>query len=206
MRLFFALQPPADLAEALAGEALTLSRRYGGRPARPESIHLTLAFLGEVAAERLPDVLAAGRAVQAPEFDLTIDRFALWPHNGVLWAGCAPPADGLFRLVTNLREQLRAASVAFDGGSRFVPHVSLVRRVRAHEKLDLPAPISRCWTCYDFALIRSRLMEAGSDYAVVETFPLLSRGLSREPLNRSPLSEEHLWNAFRDELYPRNRR
>ena len=191
MRLFFALQPPADLAEALAGEALTLSRRYGGRPARPETIHLTLAFLGEVAEERLPDVLAAGRAVQVPEFDLTIDRFALWPHNGVLWAGCAPPTDGLFHLVNDLREQLRAASIAFDGGSRFVPHVSLVRRVRAHGKLELPAPIGRCWTCSDFALIRSRLMAAGSDYVVVESFPLLPHGLSREPPNRSSLSEEH---------------
>ena len=205
MRLFFALQPPADLAEALAGEALTLSRRYGGRPARPETIHLTLAFLGEVAEERLPDVLAAGRAVQVPEFDLTIDRFALWPHNGVLWAGCAPPADGLFRLVTDLREQLRAASIAFDGGSRFVPHVSLVRRVRAHEKLDLPAMIGKRWTCSDFALIRSRLMATGSDYTLVESFPLLPRSLSREAPNRSSLSEEQFGNAFRDEIYARNR-
>ena len=206
MRLFFALKPPADLAEGLASEASTLAQRYGGKPARPETIHLTLAFLGEVAEERLPDVLAAGRAVQVPEFDLTIDRFALWPHNGVLWAGCAPPTDGLFHLVTNLREQLRAASIAFDGGSRFVPHVSLVRRVRAHGKLDLPAPIGRCWTCSHFALIRSRLMAAGPDYAVVESFPLLPRGLSREPPNRSPLSEEHFGNAFSDEICARNRR
>ena len=187
MRLFFALQPPADLAEALAGEALTLSRRYGGRPARPETIHLTLAFLGEVAEERLPDVLAAGRAVQVPEFDLTIDRFALWPHNGVLWAGCAPPTDGLFHLVNDLREQLRAASIAFDGGSRFVPHVSLVRRVRAHGKMELPAPIGRCWTCADFALIRSRLMAAGAGYAVVESFPLPPRGLSGTAKPQFPL-------------------
>ena len=52
MRLFFALWPPEDLSRALADGAEALARRFGGKPARRETIHLTLAFLGEVDAAR----------------------------------------------------------------------------------------------------------------------------------------------------------
>lgn len=55
MRLFFALWPSPAAAERLASAATDAAARLGGRPTRLETLHLTLAFLGEVADERVFD-------------------------------------------------------------------------------------------------------------------------------------------------------
>ncbi|MDR1934025.1 MAG: RNA 2',3'-cyclic phosphodiesterase [Candidatus Accumulibacter sp.] len=173
MRLFFALWPPGDLSLALAGEAKALARRFGGKPARVETIHLTLAFLGEVDAARLPAVVDAGRRVDAPSFQLVVDRLDCWRHKGLLWAGCAPPPDGLRSLVMALRGQLRAASIAVDAAPRFVPHLTLVRKAGiAGEAVAMPALEARSWPCSGFVLVHSRPAPGGREYALLESFPL----------------------------------
>jgi 2'-5' RNA ligase len=177
MRLFFALWPPESLSRALAGKADALACRFGGKPARRETIHLTLAFLGEVAVARLPAVLDAGRRVAAASFDLVVDRFGGWRHNRLLWAGCAEPADGLRSLVARLREELRAASIAMDAAPRFAPHLTLVRKagiVSADVETLLPEPL--LWPCSDFVLVHSRPAASGREYAILESFGLTGTG------------------------------
>lgn len=176
MRLFFALWPPEDLSRALADGAEALARRFGGKPARRETIHLTLAFLGEVDAARLLAVVESGREVAAEPFELVIDRFDCWRHNSLLWAGCAEPADGLRALVAQLRERLGAASIVFDAAPRFVPHFTLVRRARIPPgEIDMPALEQLVWPCSGFVLVHSRPAASGRDYAILESFPLSGR-------------------------------
>ena len=52
MRLFFALWPPPDTAQALANWAEEVARDVGGKPVAAEKIHLTLAFLGDADPEK----------------------------------------------------------------------------------------------------------------------------------------------------------
>ncbi|MDR0576609.1 MAG: RNA 2',3'-cyclic phosphodiesterase [Candidatus Accumulibacter sp.] len=174
MRLFFALWPPRDLSCALAGSAAALARRFGGKPTREETIHMTLAFLDEVDAARLPAVADAGRRVEAAAFDLVVDRFGVWRHNSLLWAGCAEPADGLRLLAAKLRERLLAASIPFAETPRFVPHITLVRKARLlHGEVEMPAPEPLAWPCSSFALTHSRPAANGRrEYGIVESFPL----------------------------------
>jgi 2'-5' RNA ligase len=54
LRAFFALWPDATVRAALAPLVRDIARKVHGRPTAVESIHLTLAFLGEVAEERCP--------------------------------------------------------------------------------------------------------------------------------------------------------
>jgi 2'-5' RNA ligase len=173
MRLFFALWPPEDLSRTLAEEADALVRRFGGRSTRRETIHLTLAFLGELAAARLPDAADAGRRVDAAPFDLVVDRFGGWRHKHLLWAGCAWPANGLRLLVTRLHAQLRAAAIAFDASPHFVPHLTLVRKARL-EHVDVGMCPSRPlpWHCSRFVLIHSRPTASGREYTILESFDL----------------------------------
>jgi len=173
MRLFFALWPPESVAQALAGQADALVRHYGGKATRKETIHLTLAFLGEVDDTLLPATIQAAQVVRGRSFALTIDRLGYWRHNRLLWAGCSSPAEELQILVENLREQLRAVSILCDEKQRFTPHLTLVRKVpdrRGAVGLAAIEPIT--WLCTSFVLVCSRLASAGSEYSAVAEFSL----------------------------------
>ena len=149
MRLFFALWPPPETAQALARWALALK----GRPTAAEKIHLTLAFLGEADAAAAE---AAGRAASAPAFDLPIETAGYWRHNRIVWAG--PTETPL--LLQNLSNSLKTES------RPFAAHVTLLRQAPPPGPLP-PLPAVR-WPVREFALVKS-------DYAAYETlvrFPL----------------------------------
>jgi 2'-5' RNA ligase len=171
MRLFFALWPPEHVARPLACQARALARRFAGRAARRETMHMTLAFPGELGDERLPAVLAAARRVRAEPFELLVDRLGVWRRQRLIWAGC-PAAPPLRALVLDLGERLRAADVVCDEPQRFIPHLTLVRKAGdAASPAELPAIEPLPWPCGSFALVRSRLTEDGPDYLTVAEFP-----------------------------------
>ena len=76
MRLFVALELPADLQRAV-GELVSQHRPAlpKARWVRPENLHLTLAFLGETATERLPDLEAAMADARNTSYDAAISKF-----------------------------------------------------------------------------------------------------------------------------------
>jgi RNA 2',3'-cyclic 3'-phosphodiesterase len=175
MRLFFALWPAPDLAEQLAGIARAAAGRFGGKPTRQESIHLTLAFLGELPEAQLPQLLAAAWTVRGQPFVLHLDRFGHWPRKQLLWAGEASPNAALGELVGDLQNALGTAGFALAGRYPvFAPHVTLVRAIP--ETRELAAPFATiAWPCSSFVLIRSQRSDEGSSYQVVAEFPLRLR-------------------------------
>jgi 2'-5' RNA ligase len=173
--VFFALWPPETVARQLAGIAADYSQAAGGRPTRRETIHLTLAFLGDIAVERLTELQRVAGEIDAAAFDLTLDRFGIWQHNRLFWAGCATP-PALLDLAGALSKRLLAAGFAVADAKRpFAPHVTLVRKV-ARLDVALPAMHALTFRCEAFVLVRSRLSDKGSDYEVLARFPLVASG------------------------------
>lgn len=172
-RVFFALWPTPELAADLAALAGTAASAVGGKPMRRETIHLTLAFVGDVPESRLPELAQRAAAIRRPDFELHLDRVGFWSHKHLLWAGCAAP-PALLGLVDDLRATLAEAGLPADGGRRdFTPHITLLRKLPA--SVDLPqqrviAPFS--WPCRGFVLVRSRLSASGPDYQILAEFPL----------------------------------
>ena len=128
MRLFIALPLPPEIASAAAE---LLPELPGLRPVRPELLHVTLAFVGQVSDERLADVLAASAeaaASQAP-FAVTLDRAGRFPDGGaprVVWMGMGEGATESADLAAAVRNALTAREVPFDD-KPFRPHVTLAR-------------------------------------------------------------------------------
>lgn len=174
MRLFFALWPPLDATDRLGRIARSWVHEYGGRPTRPETIHLTLVFLGEVSEDLLPAVIHAAQVVRETLFELTIDQLGYWRHNRLLWAGCASPSLRLQSLVGALKCSLRDAGIPFDDDKRiFIPHLTLVRKMpEARVPKMMPAVEPIPWPCSGFALVCSELAKGGSVYRTLAEFRL----------------------------------
>jgi len=165
-RLFFALWPDPETAAALAGLALRLAQDSGGRPVPVGKIHLTLAFLGEVAPERMPAALEAA-TLRARGFEGVLDQVGSFRRAGVAWAGMADPPRGLIGLERKLASRLREAGFALEE-REFTPHVTLARRTGRAVPRAAIAPIP--WAADAFTLVRA---ETGTGrYSIVESWPL----------------------------------
>ena len=170
MRLFFALWPPAATVAALAAWAKEAQALTGGRPTRPESIHLTLAFLGEVAEERADDAMRAARSVRGARHALPIERAKVWTHNHIAWAGPEQTPPALMHLTSSLRENLVAEGFAIQDRP-FAAHVTLLRKAGTGSRLPRLPVVA--WPVDEFTLVRSRLSQKGSSYEVLARFTLL---------------------------------
>jgi len=90
LRLFVSVEIPegirrkiAALAKELPHDAIT--------PVRPENMHLTLRFIGEVPAEQLAEIGERLRAVEFAPFSLSLKGVGVFPSEDyirVVWVGC----------------------------------------------------------------------------------------------------------------------
>ena len=164
-RLFFALWPDADSARELGRLARDLALRAGGKPVPQSKIHLTLAFLGDVADARL--AAAASVRSDASAFAMVLDCLGSFPGARVAWAGCTAPPRGLIELQSSLAGELRSQDFALDDRP-FAPHLTLVRRISAQVPTVGIEPIE--WQAREFALMRSEL--GTGRYAILDTWRL----------------------------------
>lgn len=159
--------PPPQLARALYDWALRARRAVGGRAVRPEAIHLTLAFLGEVPAERLSAALRAAQRVRFARHALPIEEAGCWAHRGIVWAGPRTTPPETAALVERLRLALAAEGFALEPRP-FVAHVTLLRKAKRSAELPTLEPLA--WTVTEFVLARSRLSAAGASYETLARF------------------------------------
>lgn len=177
LRLFCAVELPGELRSRVAERVRRLRAEFPGVRAsweKPEKLHVTLKFLGDVEHARV-DALsgASARAVANIEpFDLTIEEPGTFPPHGqprVLWLGIVDASGRLALMQRSLETE--CAAVGFPRESRaFKPHLTLAR-VRsphgAHELAaahrELPFAPQR-FTVSELVLMRSELGPGGSRY------------------------------------------
>lgn len=168
--MFFALWPDGGTRRALHQVAGKANRQCGGRRMRPETIHMTLVFLGDVPLSRMAQLHEAAMGIVMPAFSMTINRVDWWRHNGVAWAGMDTVPEVLAELAGLLRERLKAAGFGFDAKA-FVPHVTLLRKAHCPDR-ELP-PLAVEWKAGDFVLVRSVPSAAGAAYEIAGRWELL---------------------------------
>jgi RNA 2',3'-cyclic 3'-phosphodiesterase len=171
-RLFFALWPPAAARARLAASGAALALAAPAYAVREEKYHLTVAFVGEVAAEGEDRLRRIGRALRASGFPITCDAYEYWPKPEVLVAAArtVPPA------LQDLWDDLHRALAADDFKmrvKRLRPHVTLAKRVAADPALPVFEPFT--WLASDLRLVRSENAADRSVYTVVDTWSLLDK-------------------------------
>ncbi len=150
MRLFIAVRFRENvIGEMVSVQKLLRQNCRNGSFARRENLHLTLAFLGEVSPDRVPELERILRACarNAARFTLRFDRLGHFPgRNGTsLWYLSSKMPPELEHLVSELHRELRAAGFPLED-RKFLPHVTLGRRCRIVPGADpagLPFPAVR---------------------------------------------------------------
>jgi RNA 2',3'-cyclic 3'-phosphodiesterase len=167
-RIFFALWPEPEVQAVLVEHGRELQRAVGGKLTRLESIHLTLAFLGDVDRDRLEDVLRIGACAPFQPFAFALDAAGCWGHNGVAWLGPRQTPGLLLSLVDSLRRALLASGFRIEQRP-YAAHITVVRKARCMPIDRSFAPIA--WRVNDFVLVRSELNAEGSRYSVIGRWP-----------------------------------
>ncbi|MGH3087137.1 MAG: RNA 2',3'-cyclic phosphodiesterase, partial [Rubrobacteraceae bacterium] len=141
MRLFVAIFPPPEAREALSKARSGLRVKGETRWTRPENIHLTLKFLGEVPEEttkRITDALKE-IAKRHATFDLTPSDFGGFPSERkarVIWAGMDGEVNRLRALAKDVEDALEAEG--FEREKReFSPHLTLGRARKRPVSLEV---------------------------------------------------------------------
>ncbi len=183
IRAFVCFEIPQELREAL-GVVISAAKGAGERVSwvRPENIHLTVKFLGEMPRTELAEVSALLREIAGatPRFSISIDRLGAFPNQRrprVLWAGCSttPP------VARNLAARIDKGMVAFGVAAEnrpFRPHLTLGRVKQGGEK-TMQALLQQPFCSYELpcetlVLMRSDLRPGGPVYTPIDKIMLHS--------------------------------
>ena len=167
-RLFFALWPDDATRDALNRTGKWLHQHWGGRRMRADTLHITLAFLGDLTAAQLDALLQGIQDIPLGAFVLNLDQVGHWPHNRIGWLGLSQPSMPLENLVLALRDQLRTLEIPFDA-RRHTPHITLLRKAQGGAALEC-LPVN--WMIDGFVLVASNLQADGAHYDVLQTWRL----------------------------------
>ena len=171
LRIFFALWPDAGARDALWALARDTAAQTRGRAPPAGNLHLTLAFLGDVATARIAALHVLGSTVASavPPFTLTLDRVGAFGDGGIAWAGTSAAPRELERLVQSLNGAL--AKEGFPTERRaFHPHVTLARHCRRPAGTGTAAPVA--WRVERITLNASELSPRGPRYRELGAWPL----------------------------------
>lgn len=179
MRLFIALLFQEETREELLCVQKRL-RRFAGRGdfARPENLHLTLAFLGETLPSRLAAVKQALARTPMQPLSLVFDHLGSFRQQGsnLWWAGLQRDAV-LTAIQRDLTEALAREGFRLES-RRFEPHLTLARQVPMDAEIDcaalLPAPIAA-------PVSRISLMLSERANGVLTHTELFARGIENIP-------------------------
>lgn len=134
---------------------------------RVDTLHLTIAFLGNTPNCEIPALaeLGAGCARASRPFDLTLDHLGYWPRKHIVWIGPEVVPQALAQLAHALGDSFGDAL----HDRRFNPHITLVRKAGGCPD----GPLSAIpWHVDALCLVRSITASTGAQYTTIARWPL----------------------------------
>jgi len=181
MRIFIALDIPdeirARMMEYVERARLLLPE---ARWARPEGLHVTLKFVGEVSDARVPEMASALSVVKATPFAVSFQDVGFFPNPKsprVFWIG-VQGGKALPQLAAMVDAALGKLGFKLEDKA-YHPHLTLARAGAAGSLKQLQPilnpeaqPQFGTMTAQEFWMYRSESQHGGSRYAKLERFGL----------------------------------
>ena len=183
MRLFIAATFPDAVLRPLNERVTPLrSRLPPASWVRPETQHLTLAFLGEQDASVVDSLttLVGSRVGEVPKFEAKLQGCGFFPnprHARVGWVGVTPP-DAFSALGAAVRDGAREAGITLDR-DEFRAHLTVMRMREGWPPASielfnrtLREYCSEPFTVDHVTLYSSQLNPKGAVHTAMKEFPL----------------------------------
>ncbi len=183
--MFIAVHLDASIKREL--EKLQSAVRAGNtvRWVKPDQMHLTLKFLGDVSADAVPSVIAGLQRIgsEFAPFALKLGGWGCFPNFSkprVIWIGLEGALDPLRGLQARV-EQETASLSGHKEDKPFAPHLTLGRTKdapfrdiqRLGQLIQAARPSSgAAWTIQHLYLMRSVLGQSGATHHVLAQVPL----------------------------------
>jgi 2'-5' RNA ligase len=185
MRLFVSIDLPDDLAESVEGVQDRFRDADGLSFTDPIQAHVTLSFLGDVDADRVPAIEDALESAVEDDidfgpFDAEVEGVGVFPSLGyirVVWVGVGDGAEEMTLLNDAVESRLYDLGFSPDDND-FVPHVTIARMQHSGGKehvqrnvRELEPTVGRMEVS-DVRLTKSEPGADGPRYSTVAAFPL----------------------------------
>jgi len=179
-RVFAALHIPDDVLDQIIELRSNIYPDNLIRWEKKFKLHITLKFFGEVAVEKIDEIIIGLNETikNYSALNLTFNKFGLFKNKGnakIVWAGLKPD-DNLFTLVKNINQKM--VDNGFDNERRkFHPHLTLLR-LRGNEKMEIINKFEDYnfeeiqFTGNKISLFESKLLRSGSEYKAIKSFEL----------------------------------
>jgi 2'-5' RNA ligase len=182
-----------DIGATIRTSAIALQKELaktgaGVKWATPESMHITLLFLGEVDDRELPAVCGAVKQAAAGEapFPLRVSGVGAFPNARrpkILWAGVVSGAEPLQRLNAALEARMLELGCYRKEERGYTPHLTLGRVKGDSDSFTLAAEIPKrlAWdggtaAVAEVLVFSSELERDGPVYTVIGRAPLTAAG------------------------------
>jgi 2'-5' RNA ligase len=183
MRLFLAIELPESTRAHLERIQRQLAGPFRGLSmTRPQNLHLTLKFLGEVEDQAVLPLTHALAGIRSRAVELRPTSAELFPPRGpvrIVAVGLQDPTSTLGALHGAIESALQPLGYPSEGRP-FRPHVTLAR-----SRSGLPpaqrGPIAKLieehlpldsFLVEEFVLVQSTLLPEGPQYTIAAHFPL----------------------------------
>jgi len=133
IRSFIAIELPSEIKTELKRlqDALKVGNSSWLRLVSPDSIHLTLKFLGDITSDKIEEITMAvtDAAKNLNTFSLKLEGLGVFPNLKriqVVWVGLSGDLDKLSRLQRQIEANMAILGYP-EEGREFTPHLTLAR-------------------------------------------------------------------------------
>lgn len=126
---------------------------------KPENIHITVRFLGEISSVMIDRVFSEMEKVEFAPFDIEIKGLGAFPnlrHINVVWAGIRRGVNELRNIYYQLEPNLQKIGLRPDDKG-FSPHLTIAR-VRTGRRRDYLAKMINDLEGYEFGIVKARCL------------------------------------------------
>ena len=176
MRTFLALELPDPVKEHLSTVIDLLKQRIAGvRWIKPDALHLTLKFFGEISESKIKEILSVLKGVNEihrvkPVHLKSIDAFPSMMRPKVLIVTIQEEVDNISSIFHDIENRLVSIGIEKEG-RKFIPHITLGRM-----KDSTP-------------ILKQRLVPLNETKFYMENLVLYRSTLTRKGAIHDPLSE-----------------
>jgi RNA 2',3'-cyclic 3'-phosphodiesterase len=176
IRLFAAITPPESVRLRLAALCAGVP---GAKWSKPDNLHLTLRFIGDVDGRTFGDIVDTLGQVAIQRFSLHLDgvgHFGEGRRVDTLWAG-VKPNENLMRLQGKIETALQRLGLDPER-RKFHPHITLARLRGAREErvaqflVENGGFLSLAFPVEQYTLFSSYLARSGAIHQPEAVYPL----------------------------------